>query len=1029
MLSIKNGAIRLLLAITLVAATATAFASTPLASFEKLYSAMQWRLVGPFLGGRVEAVAGVPGDPTTYYLGAVVGGVWKTADGGHSWQPIFDRQSIASIGAIAVAPSNPNIIYVGTGEPDPRGDISFGNGVYKSTDGGRTWQHLGLADTRHIGRILINPKNPDIVLVAALGHVYGPNTQRGVFRSTDGGKTWTKVLYKNENTGAIDLADDPHNPSVVYAALWQVRRKPWTLINGGPGSGLYRSTDGGRTWTHLTGHGLPKGLLGRISVSVSGADGNRVYALINADKSGLYRSDDGGKTWRLINASQKLRQRPWYYFQVRADPQDKDGVYVLNFKFNHSTDGGETFSQIATPHVDNHALWIDPGNPKRMIEGNDGGATITVNGGETWTTERNQPTGQFYHVATDSRFPYYLYGAQQDRGTVAIVNASRFDGIGPRDWYPVAGGESGYVLPTPGDPNIVYAGSYFGDLTRYNRRTGQIQDVTPWPENTEGEAAAGLKYRFSWTSPLAFSPQDPNVLYAGAQYVLKTTDGGRSWQRISPDLTRNDKSKQQLSGGPITKDNVGAEYYDVVYTIAPSPVTQGVIWAGTDDGLVQLTRDGGKTWHNVTPKGLPKWIEISLIDASHFDAGTAYLAANAHKRDDMRPYIYRTHDYGKTWTKITDGIKAPAYAHVVREDPNHKGLLFAGTETGVYASFDDGGQWQPLQLNLPITSVRDFAIKNGDLIAATHGRGFWILDDISPLEQIQNNMKSQPVVLFAPAPAVRTSLSGYSRPQTGENPPSGAIIDYVLNKKPAGEVTLKIIKGQNTVIRTYSSDAKHKHNRLPAKPGAHRIVWNLRYAGPVPIRSATPVFEQGEPTAPEAVPGQYTVELTVAGHTYRQPLTVKLDPRLDVPRHALEAQLNLMLKLRDALSRDHRAFNRIQALRGRLRDLQQHLTNQSDAEQLVKAVSALEAKTADIAVQLFQYHAKAPKTLFMNHPGHLNMKLVSLENSVSRAIAAPTEQQQAVYRKLRTELNQQLSRWQTIKTHKLPAINRLLQKK
>ncbi|MDE3154934.1 MAG: glycosyl hydrolase, partial [Acidobacteriota bacterium] len=598
-----------------------------------VYNGMHWRLVGPFRGGRVLAVTGVPTQPDTWYLGSVVGGVWKTTNGGATWRPIFDHEPVASIGAIAVAASNPNVIYVGTGEAAPREDISFGDGVYKSTDAGRTWTNVGLHDSRHIGRIVVDPHNPDLVLVAAMGHFYGPNTERGVFRSADGGRTWQKVLYKDDRTGAIDVAFDPSNPTIVYAALWQADRKPWSLSSGGPGSGLYRSTDEGSTWTRLEGHGLPGGVLGKIGISVAGhSHGERVYALIEAEDGGLYRSDDAGRTWHLVNDSQEIRTRAWYFTYVFASPVNPDVVYVADNAFYKSTDGGRTFATERIPGGDNHGFWMNPLHPERMIESNDQGVVITIDGGRSWQKLDNLPIGQFYHVSTDNRFPYDLYGAQQDMGAIAIASRG-WGGITSRDWYSVGGddGESGYVLPDPTDPDLVIAGGYGGALTRFDARTKQLVDIAPWSNNNGGHPASELKYRFTWTAPLAFSPQDPHVLYMGSQYLMETTDGGMSWKILSPDLTRNDKSKQGLSGGPITKDNASAEYYDVVYSIAPSPKAAGQIWVGTDDGLVQLTRDGGKTWQNVTPKGLPEWAKVSLIEASPFDAGTAYVAVDAHK--------------------------------------------------------------------------------------------------------------------------------------------------------------------------------------------------------------------------------------------------------------------------------------------------------------------------------------------------------------------------------------------------------------
>ena len=993
-----------------------------------LYAGMRWRMVGPFEGGRVEAVAGVPSKPDVFYFGAVDGGVWKTTDDGNTWQALFQHQPVASIGAIAVAPSNPNVVYVGTGEPDPRTDISFGDGVYKSVDGGRTWQHVGLDDTQHIAGILIDPHDPDVVVVAALGHMYDRNAERGVFRTTNGGRTWTKVLYKDDRTGAIDLSVDPHNWNIMYASLWQVYRTPWSLENGGPGSGLYRSNDGGVTWQQLEGHGLPTGILGRISVSVSGAGGDRVFALVNAKHGGLFRSDDGGRRWALINADQHLRQRPWYYFKVYADPKDPNTVYVLNFLLQRSTDGGETFTVLREPHVDNHALWINPIDPRRMIEGNDGGATVTVNGARTWSTESNEPTGQFYHVAVDHRFPFYLYGAQQDRGTAAIESRSDTGSISLRNWYDVGGGESGYVVPDPTDPQIVYAGSYFGDLTRYDHRNGQMQDITPWPDDTEGYGADRMKYRFSWTSPVVFSPQDPHVMYAGSQVLLETADHGMSWHAISPDLTRNDKTKQGPSGGPITKDNVGAEIYDVIYTIAPSPVAKGEIWVGTDDGLIQLTRDGGKTWHDVTPPALPKWAKVSLIEASPFDPGTAYAAVNGKRLGDFTPYIFRTYDYGHTWTAITNGLAAPGYVHVVREDPVRKGLLFAGTETGADVSFDDGNHWQSLQLNLPTVSVRDFAVQDNDLVVATHGRGFWILDDITPLRQIDATVAAAEAYLYQPETAYRMSgRAGSGRPgtDTGANPPDGAIIDYVLKSAPAGDVDLAILDAQGHTIRTFSS----RTGALSAQPGMHRLVWNLRYPSP-PALSVVggPVFEQGSPITPEVVPGRYQVRLTVAGRTYTRPLTLELDPRVQAAPADLAKQFALMMKIHQAIIEDHVTFNQIQDLRGQLTALQRRLTGDSAQADVAAAAKRLDDKAGAVAVALFQYKARAPKQLMMNYPSKLNDWLTNLEDVVGSADTAPTAQSYQVFQQYEQELGVQVAAWQALQQHDLAALNALMRR-
>jgi photosystem II stability/assembly factor-like uncharacterized protein len=751
---------------------------------------LTWRLIGPYRGGRVLAVTGVIGDPHTYYFGGAAGGVWKSTDGGLTWHSMTDKVKgmSPSIGAIAVAPSDRNVIYAATGEACIRGDIIAGNGVYKSIDAGKTWNFTGLRDTRAIGRIIINPRNPDVVFVAALGHPFGPNAERGIFRTTDGGKTWSKVLFKDENTGGIDLSFDPNNANIIFASMWQARRMPWGLDSGGPGSGIYRSTDGGNTWKHLTGHGLPDGIMGRIGVAAA-YGGNRVWALIEADKGGLFRSDDGGENWTLVNGDRQYRQRAFYYTHVFADPKSADGVYILNTGMYHSVDAGKSFRPIRVPHGDNHGLWIDPNDPERMIESNDGGANVSTNGGASWTTQANQPTAQFYHVATDNRFPYWVYGAQQDNTSVGIANAAP-GGIDRTDWHPVGGGESGYVAPDPRDPEIVYAGSYGGEITRYDHHTEEEQNVTPWPINPIGSGAVDQKYRFQWTEPIVFSPHSPNTLYFAAQVLFKTTDGGMSWQVISPDLTRNDKSKQVSAGGPITKDNSGVEVYDTIFSVVESPVQKDLIWAGTDDGLLHITRDGGKNWQNITPKNMPEWGTVSMIEASPYDAGTAYVAVQRHKLDDFAPYVFKTTDFGKTWTTLTKGIPADDYVHAVREDRKRKGLLYAATEQGVYISFDDGANWQALESNLPPVPVWDITVHDTDLIAATHGRAFWVLDDISPLQAYKPDFANEQVHLYPPSPANHTQFGAgfFGGPgDRGQNPPEGAVIYYSLKtalKKP-----------------------------------------------------------------------------------------------------------------------------------------------------------------------------------------------------------------------------------------------------
>ena len=787
---------------------------------------LAWRLIGPFRGGRVLAVSGVVGDQHTYYFGGTGGGVWKTTDSGLTWRPLTDKvkDMSPSIGAIAVAPSDPNVIYAGTGEACIRGDIINGNGIYKSIDAGKTWTYSGLRETSTIGRIAVHPKNPEIAYVAALGHVFGANPERGIYRTTDGGKNWTKVLYKDEQSGGIDLSLDPTNPNVIFASLWQAKRTPWGMDSGGPGSGLYRSTDGGTTWKRLTGHGLPETTLGRIGLAVA-YGGNRVWALVEADKGGLFRSDDGGDTWTLTNSDRQYRQRAFYYTHVFADPRNADGVYVLNTGMYHSNDAGKTFRPIRVPHGDNHGLWIDPGDPNRMIESNDGGANVSTNGGASWTNQAGQPTAQFYHVVADNRFPYYLYGSQQDNSSVAIASAAP-GGIDRTSWYSVGGGESGYIAPDPRDPEIVYAGSYGGEITRYDHRTGQTKNVTPWPINPIGAAAADQKYRFQWTEPIVFSPHDPRALYFAAQVLFKSTDEGMNWQIISPDLTRNDKSKQVASGGPITKDNTGVEVYDTIFSVVESPVQKDLIWAGSDDGLVHVTTDGGKNWANVTPRAMPEWGTVSMIEASVYNAGTAYVSVQRHKMDDFAPYAFKTTDFGKTWTSISNGIPAGAFIHAVREDKKRKGLLYAGTERGVFFSWDDGATWQSIQSNLPVSPVYDLLVHGNDLLVATHGRAFWALDDLSPLQQYKPDMANEEVHLYSPSAANHTTFGGGffgGGGDRGQNPPSGAVIYYSLKtalKKP-GEKKPEEKKAEGGAATASATQAKETSGEANEPGQAH----------------------------------------------------------------------------------------------------------------------------------------------------------------------------------------------------------------
>jgi photosystem II stability/assembly factor-like uncharacterized protein len=1047
------------------------------------WKGLQYRLVGPFRGGRVVAVSGVVGQENVYYFGATAGGVWKTSDGGLNWKPIFDKTKDASpaIGAIAVSESDPNVIYVGTGEACIRGNIVGGNGVYKSIDAGKTWKFSGLADTHAIGRLAVNPKNPDIAFVAALGHPFADNEERGIFRTQDGGKTWQKVLYKDAKSGGIDVVFDPSNSNILFAALWQARRTPWSLDSGGPGSGLYRSIDGGTTWKELKGHGLPEGILGRIGVTVSGANPNRVWAVVEAEKGGIYRSDDGGDSWHITTDDHRFRQRAWYYSHIFADPKSEDTVYILNTSAYRSNDGGKTFDSIRAPHGDNHALWIDPTNHRRLINGNDGGAAVSTDFGATWTGELNQPTAQFYHVITDNRFPYYIYGAQQDNSTVAIASASADGAIDRPDWYAVGGGESGYIAPDPTDPEIVYAGSYGGEITRYDHRTGQEQSINPWPVNPIGWSAADVKHRFQWTEPIAFSPHDPKTMYFAGEVLFKTTDAGMSWTIISPDLTHNDKSKQAASGGPITKDNTGVEVYDTIFSVVESPVQKDLIWAGTDDGLVQLTRDGGQHWENVTPKAMPDWGTVSMIEASSRDAGTAYLAVERHKSDDFAPYVFKTTDFGKTWTTLIAGFPANDYVHAVRVDPRRPNLLFAGTEQGVYISFDDGSRWQPMQLNLPASPVNDLIVKNNDLVVATHGRSFWVLDDITALEQYEDSVPQQEAHLFTPATASHTVFGGSffaASGSVGKNPPAGAVIDYWLKtslKKPdhakaqasgaaaegaaakteasastsaetkkkddadeAPKITLEILDSSGKVIRKFPKKEEGGGNadgeedffsrgggggNLPSDAGLNRFVWDLRYEGATPVPKA-PLWG-GSTNGPEALPGAYQIRLTVLGKSYTAPLEIKADPRLKISQEDLAKQFDLLLKIRDKVTETDDAIIQIRDTREQINAINKRLKGDPRAKAIADAGKSLDTKMTEVEEALIQTKAKSGQDV-LNFPVRLNNHLVALSGVVGSADSAPTKQSYEVFDMVTKAVDEQLAKWKTIVSTDVASYNSLM---
>jgi photosystem II stability/assembly factor-like uncharacterized protein len=1033
-----------------------------------LFQGMKWREVGPYRGGRVATVTGLPGDRSTYYFGGTGGGVWKTTDGGRTWKNVSDGFFGGSIGAVAVSEWDPNVVYAGGGEVTVRGNVAHGDGMWKSTDAGRSWKSVGLVDGRQIVRIRIHPKNPDLVYAAVLGHVFGPNGMRGVYRSKDGGDHWDRVLYVNDRVGAVDLAMDPTNPRVLYASMWNFKRTPYSLESGGPGSGIWKSTDGGDHWSELTRNpGLPEGTIGINSVAVSPSNPDNLYAIVEAAEGGMFRSRDGGKTWTLTSGNRELRQRAWYYSHVYADPQDEEGVYAPNVNFLHSKDGGKTFSKIRVPHGDNHDLWIDPNDPLRMIESNDGGATISYDGGKTWTSEDNQPTAQFYRVSTDTHVPYRILGAQQDNSAVRILSRGSGAGIGIRDWEPTSGGESGYIVADPKNPDVVYGGSYGGLLTRVNHATAEFRDLNPWPDNPMGSGAAELKYRFQWNYPIAFSPQDPNTLYAAAQVLFKSTDGGQSWTAISPDLTRNDKSRQASSGGPITQDNTSVEYYGTIFYVAESPLEPGVIWTGSDDGLINVTRDGGKTWKNVTPRDLPEWIMINEIDASPHDKGSAYVAATMYKSDDNRPYLYKTSDYGATWTRIDSGIDPGHFTRVIRADPARRGLLYAGTERGVYVSFDDGAHWQPLQLNLPIVPVHDLTIKDGDLIAATHGRSFWVLDNLAPLRDLAagHDFKGAAAHLFPPAPSYRYGDAGGDgdgdgpRPQgIGQNPPAGVVIDYYLKEVPpadqAKDVKLEILTGDGKVIRTFegkpaaktrekkdqadakdkakekdepaADDEEKKQPKIPTEAGLNRFAWDMTWPGASKFPGM--VLWTGDPVEPVAVPGKYQARLTAGGQTFTEPFEIRKDPRSAATQEDLEAQLRFLVETRDKLTETHDAIRRIRDVRAQLKDAEKRLAKDEAMKPVVDAAKNLDKKMTEVEEALYQTKNRAPQDP-LNYPVRLNDKLNGVAGSVSLGDARPTAQALQVRNDVTAAIDVQLARLRGVWDTDLAAFNQLAREK
>ncbi len=1017
-------------------------------SFDSRFGGLEFRCIGPYRGGRSIAVAGVRHRPLVFYFGGAGGGVWKTSDGGSNWESVSDKTfKTGSVGAIAVSESDPNVVYVGMGESHIRGNLSHGDGVYKSTDGGRSWKNVGLSDTRQIARVRIHPTDPDLVYVAALGHAWGPNGERGIFRSRDGGRTWSKVLSVDDKTGASDLAMDPNNPRILYAGFWQVVRRPWELVSGGPGSSLWRSTDGGDNWKKIAlpdSDGLPEGIWGKVGVAASGAKPGRVYAFIEAAKGGLFVSEDGGEKWKYVSDDHKIRERAWYYSWVYPDPKNADKVYLPNVYMHRSTDGGHSFSNLNVPHGDNHDLWIDPDDPDRMILGNDGGATITFNGGRTWSTQNNQPTAQFYRVVTDNQFPYWVYGSQQDNSNVAIPSGvAGSEGIDSNDWHPVGGGESGWIAPDPSDPNVVYAGEYGGQITRYDHRTRQAREVMAWPQLADGHATKDLKYRFQWNAPILISPNDPKVLYHASQILMRSRDGGETWEEASPDLTRNDKAKQGKSGGPITTDVTGVEVYDTIFALAESKLEPGVLWAGTDDGLVHVSRDNGKTWQNVTPKGMPEWSQVNAIDLSPHAKGAAYVAATKYKFDDFHPCLYKTSDYGKTWSRIDHGIPDTAFTRVVREDPVRRGLLFAGTETGLYVSTDDGGSWHSFQRNLPAVPVTDLTIKNDDLVVATQGRSFWILDDLTSLRKWDDSAAGEPARLFPPRPAVRIQTYEPDEDELaspmGKNLPNGVIVDYWLKEKPGkGEkVVLEFLSGDK-VIRTFSSekperegdlkeqaerelDEKERDKPLEPKAGMNRFVWNMRIFKPTLVPRA--VFNEGSKAPPKVGPGAYKVRLTAGGRTLTESFEVRPHPGGYAKPEDLKAQYDLLSAIRDRLSEAHTTVLGIRDVRAQVKDLGERSERLGKGPALKKQAAAVAAKLTVVEEKLLNPNIKSDED-DLNYEPQLDHDFTNLAGLVASADAKPTASALVYYDVLKKRLDAIVAEYRSLLDRDVADFNR-----
>ncbi|MFC3881940.1 WD40/YVTN/BNR-like repeat-containing protein [Algoriphagus namhaensis] len=966
-----------------------------------VYDALSWRLIGPFRGGRADGVTGVPGSTTNYYFASAGGGIWKTLDAGKTWKPMSDGFFGGSMGAVAVAQSDTAVVYAGGGEKTVRGNVSFGYGVWRSSDAGETWSRAGLEKSRFVSRLRIHPDNEDVVYAAVLGDLFKPDPTRGVYKTVDGGANWEKVLFTNDQAGAVDLILDPNDPETLYASTWEIKRTPYSLESGGPGSGLFKSSDGGKTWIDLTEkEGFPQGTLGIIGITVSPLNSNRLFAIVENENGGVFMSMDAGETWTKTNEDRNLRQRAWYYSRIYADTQDEETVYVLNVSYHKSTDGGKTFKGANAPHGDHHDLWIDPENNQRMIIADDGGAQISEDGGKNWTTYMNQPTAQFYRVTTDNSFPYRIYGAQQDNSTVRINHRNDGRSISEEDWEPSAGGESGWLAPDPDNNDIVYGGSYGGYLTRVDHDKGISRSVNVYPNNPMGHGAEDMKYRFQWNFPIFFSPHDSDMLYTTSNRFHRSTNEGQSWEVFSPDLTRNDPSKLGPSGGPITKDNTGVEYYATIFTAAESPLKQGVIWAGSDDGLVHVTQDNGVSWQNVTPTDMPEWLQINSIEASPFDAGEAYFAATGYKFGNFEPYLYKTKDYGKTWTKITSGIDSEHFTRVIRADPAMKGMLYAGTETAMYYSKDDGASWHSLQLNLPTVPITDLAVKDNNLIAATQGRSFWIIDDLTVLHQATPDIKGKSMHLFKPQDSYRMDGSSRKSLTDGTNRAGGVLVYYYINDEPSEEIKIEFLDRQKQVLKTFSSKGING-DTLKVKAGSNEFNWNLAVDDAEGFDGL--IMWAANLRGPKVPPGDYSVRMTVDGETQEQDFKILADPRYESSQADLEAQYEFMLGVRDKLTEVHRTIKLIRNYRAELDSMD---TKPANLEQI-------QAELTQIEETLYQTKNKSGQDP-LNFPIRLNNKLAHLNSVVGNGSYPPTDQAQEVRGELVEKIDVQLARFRKV---------------